>query len=165
MPNKLRQNDPIASHKRKSATRRRVGVGKHCTCGEARPEALIPGTEPIICASCKRKHKGQATTDRHHVAGKANDATTISVDVNDHRAELNVAQQDWEKPLLENPDGCPVVAVAARIRGFADTLIHLLKKLVEWVPQMLVTLSSFLKEELGSNWWVGTRLEPFAPRR
>lgn len=59
--------------------------------------------------------------DDHHVFGKANDPTTIvTVPANDHRAELSVAQQDWPKKTPENPDGSPLLAAAARIRGFVD---------------------------------------------
>jgi len=87
------------------------------------------------------------------------------VEVNDHRAELSVSQLNWPKEMLRNPTGCPVIAVAARIQGFAETLIHLLEKLILWIPEMLMGLSSFLKNELGEKWWIGTPLERFAPGR
>jgi len=87
------------------------------------------------------------------------------VEVNDHRAELSVSQLNWPKEMLQNPRGCPVIAVAARIQGFAETLIHLLEKLILWIPEMLMGLSSFLKNELGEKWWIGTPLERFAPGR
>src|SRR5437762_2616108 len=138
MPNKLRQNDPIASHARKAISTRRIGVGKRCVCGESRPEALIAGTDPIVCARCQRKAIGQSTTDQHHPAGAANDATTIPIDVNDHRADLSVSQRDWERPLVDNPDGCPVIAAASHIRGAVETIIYLLERLVDWIPRMLV---------------------------
>ena len=168
MPKQLPPNNPISNHARKARASRRVGIGQQCACGEsrpeARPEALIPGSNPMICARCRRIEKGQSTKDRHHPAGKANDATTIPIDVNDHRAELSTNQQDWETPILENPDGCPVVAAAGRIRGIADTIIYLIEKLIRWIPRMLVALSEYLKETLGPKWWIGTPLESFAPK-
>jgi len=164
MPRKERQNDPIANHTRRTRAARRVGIGQECACGESRPEALIPGSDPMICARCQRIANGQSTNDRHHVAGKANNSTTIPIDVNDHRAELSASQQDWETPMLQNPDGCPIIAAASCIRGAADTIIHLMEKLIRWIPQMLVALSAYLKEKLGDKWWVGTALEPFAQK-
>lgn len=159
----LRPRDPIAAQKRKVRAIERIGVGKVCTtCGEARPEALIPNSEPMICARCQRIQQGRSTTDGHHVAGRANDEMTIPVDVNDHRAVLSVAQHDWEKDLLQNPHGCPLIAGAARIRGWTETIVYVLS-LAEWVVQMLIALSAFLKKQLGPKWWDGTPLERFSP--
>jgi hypothetical protein len=166
MPNKLPQTDPIATHRRKKAAAIRTGVGKKCTeCPENRPEALIPNSNPTICAKHKRIKERKSHVDQHHVAGKANDSLTIPVDVNDHRAELSVAQQNWEQPILENPDGCPVIAIAGRIRGVTDTILYLLQKLVRWIPAALVALSKYLKGQLGPNWWIGTSFEQFAPQQ
>ncbi len=102
--------------------------------------------------------------DNHHPFGKANSPFTIPVPVNDHRAELNVAQQDWSKETLENPDGSPLLAGAARIRGFVDTVIHLIEKGLLWVAEILEALDGFLVEKLGPKWWAGTPLARFAPK-
>jgi hypothetical protein len=159
------QRDPIAAQKRKADAVRRIGIGKVCSiCGENGPDALIPNSEPMICARCQRKQKGRTTVDQHHVAGRANDAMTIPVDVNDHRAVLSVAQHDWEPGVLQNPNGCPLIAGAARIRGLADTIAYLLS-LADWVVKMLIALSDFLQHQLGPNWWKGTPLERFAPKQ
>lgn len=159
------QREPIAAQRRKAAAIRRIGIGKVCgICGENRPEALVPNSEPMICARCQRKQKGTTTVDQHHVAGRANDPMTIPVDVNDHRSVLSPAQHDWERGLLENPQGCPLKAGAARIRGCTDTITYILT-LAEWVVQMLVALSDFLQQHLGPNWWKGTPLERFAPKQ
>lgn len=161
----LRQRDPIAAQKRKSEAIRRIGIGRTCSiCGESRPEALIPNSEPTLCARCERKQKGKTTVDQHHPAGRANDPMTVPVDVNDHRAILSVAQHDWEKDLLQNPDGCPLKAGAARIRGCTDTILYVLS-LADYVVQLLIALSTFLKEHLGPKWWKGTPLERFAPKQ
>src|SRR5437016_11325948 len=101
------QRDPEAAYVRKAIAQRRVGINARCECGEARPEALIRKKKRIICHECKRKEKGMKTKDNHHFAGKANSPITVSVPVNDHSAELNVAQYDWPQETLENPDGSP----------------------------------------------------------
>jgi len=68
----------------------------------------------MICAECQRKKKGQNIVDNHHPFMKANDpSTTIPVPVNDHRADLNEAQNDWPKKTRENPDGSPLLAELA----------------------------------------------------
>ena len=94
---KLPKRDPEAAHAREVTAARRVGPNAKCACGETRPEALIAGSKPIICAECQRKKEGKTTKDDHHVAGEANSPVTIPMPVNDHRAELNVAQYDWPK--------------------------------------------------------------------
>ena len=103
--------------------------------------------------------------DNDHSGGKANNPTTMQVPVNDHRAELNVAQYDWPKETLQNPEACPVVRGAACIRGVVDYLHYLINKFLLWIPEMLENLSAFLSEKLGSKWWVGTPLQQFAPER
>ena len=164
MPPKTPQRDPAAAHGRKVRAARRVGLNSQCACGEKRPEALIAGSNPIMCAACKRIKEGETALDNHHIAGKANSPITIPVPVNDHRAELSEAQLDWPKETRENPDGSPLLAGAARIRGFVDTIIHLIKNLLLWGAEMLETLDRFLAERLGPNWWRGTPLEQFAPK-
>ena len=165
MKRKLPQNDSISAYQRKATAARRVGAGALCACGESRPEALITGSDPTICAECQRKKKGQTIMDDHHPAGKANNPATVTVPVNDHRAELSVAQHDWPKQTRENPDGSPLLAAAWCVRGFIDQIIYLVKKLLLWIPEMLEALDSFLAEKLEPKWWVGTPLARFAPEQ
>jgi len=75
--------DPIAAFEREARATRRVGVGSRCVeCGEGRPLALIPGTNPRICANCQREQlDGRLPFDDHHPAGEANDSTTIPTPV------------------------------------------------------------------------------------
>ncbi len=149
------KNDPIRTEARKARAQRRVGIGACCaSCAERRPEALTTGSKPIACAKCQRIRKGKTTVDRHHVAGKNNSPVTIEVPVNDHRAILSPAQQDWPRKTLENPDGDPVLAGAAIVRGFIDTAVYLLRELLLRVARMLEFLSGYMKENLGSQWWV-----------
>src|SRR6059036_3040653 len=116
MPMKLPQRDAGAAYVRKSVAIRRVGVNRICECGETRPEAFETKNKPIMCAACNRKKGRKTIMDDHHIAGKANSPITIGIPVNDHRAELTVAQQDWPRETLENPDGSPLRAGAASIR-------------------------------------------------
>lgn len=134
-------------------------------CGESRPEALIAGSNPMLCAECKRRTEGKKTSDAHHVAGEANTPVTVSLPTNDHRAELSVAQMDWPRRTLENPRGSPILAGAASERGFTDTTQYLLERLLYPNPEMLETLDAFLEEILGPEWWVGTPMEKYAPKR
>ena len=106
--------------------------------------------------------KGQKIMDRHHVAGSANSPVVVTIPTNDHRAVLSVAQYDWPKLTLENPEGCPLLAAAGCIRGFVDTVKYLIDELLLWVAEALEWLSDFLTETAGSEWWLGTPLARFA---
>lgn len=131
MPRKLPLRDPIGYELRHTRAQERVGLGAKCAgCAEERAEALIPGSNPMICAQCWRKANGQSVMDLHHIPGRANDDLTASVPVNDHRAELTPAMYDWPKNTSENPDGAPLLADAARIRGFCDFVVYLMEKIL-----------------------------------
>jgi hypothetical protein len=152
------QRDPEAAYVRKAIAARRIG-GRKCACGEERPRALIPKSRPTICAECKRKKGGRTTLDDHHPAGETNDPTTLPVPVNDHRAELSPSQCDWPRDTLENPEGSPLLADAARIRGFTDTSVYLAEKLLLPTADSLEKLNSTLVNKLGPRWWRGTESE------
>jgi hypothetical protein len=139
-------------------------MDKKCACGEARPEALLPG-RPTICSACERKKHRKTTEDRHHVASKVNDPITIPVPVNDHRARLSVDQYDWPKETRENPDASPLLAAAGCIRGFADVVVYLVEKLLLKQADMLEMFDAYLAQKLGRKWWVKTELNQFAPKR
>jgi|SRR5579871_1438644 len=160
----LPRRDPSGAYRRKVTAARRQGKKKCHKCGEARPEALIPKSHPVICAKCKRESLGHSTTDNHHFAGQANHPATVPIPVNDHRADLNTAQLDWQEKTRKNPDGCPLLAAAGCIRGFVDTVIYLIKKGVLWIAEMLESAHDWLVEQFGPKWWVGTPLEQFAPK-
>ena len=161
----LPRREPIRTHQRKAVAARRVGEGVKCGCGEQRPEALISGSSPIICAECQRKRKRQSVFDNHHIAGRANSPVTVPVSANDHRAELSAAQYDWPMETLENPDGSPLLKGAACIRGATDWIIYILKELLLWIADMLEALDSFLVRTQGRYWWRNTELENFVPER
>lgn len=125
MPRKRQVRDPIRAHEREAVAARRVGEESKCACGEARPLALIPGSEPTTCAECDRKGKDQSILDLHHVAGKRNSPLVIPVPVNDHRALLSAQQYDWPKQTLQNPRGDHKRRLAALVRGYFDVSAYL----------------------------------------
>ena len=165
MARKLPRLDPSGAHRRKAVAARRVGVGARCSCGEGRPEALIAGSNPAICAGCERAAKGCSTMDLHHFAGRANNPAAIPVPVNDHRAILSVAQMEWPKSTLINTQGSPLLAGAACLRGFIDTILYLIEKGLLWLADMLEKLDKVLMKKLGPRWWANTEIEPFAPKK
>ena len=165
MPRKFPRTDPSGAYRRKALAARRIGEAARCSCGEDRPEALIAGSNPIICAECERVAKGQTTIDRHHYAGRANNPATIPARVNDHRAMLSVAQADWPKSTLRNPDSSPLLAGAACVRGFIDMVRYLVETGLLSLPDMLEKLDAFLRQKLGPKWWVNTEIEQFAPKK
>jgi hypothetical protein len=157
-------HDPEGAAKRAAIARRRVGEGARCACGETRPLALVPRSSPIICAKCQRQQKGQTVMDNHHPFGKANDPKIIiPAPVNDHRAYLNEAQHDWPKPTLENPDGSPLLAAAATIRGFIDTVLYLIERGLLWAAEMLEKLDEWATAKWGPKYWLNTPIEKFPP--
>lgn len=157
--------DPIAAFERESRAARRVGHGSRCKCGEQRPLALIPGSKPTICAACQREKRGYSLQDNHHPAGEANDPTTTPIPVNDHRAILSPEQYEWPQEAWENPSGSPVLAGAACMRGYCETDNYLVASLLIPKAEMLEALEAFLEKRLGPEWWVGTEMERFAPKR
>lgn len=160
MPKK--PDDPIRRCQRKSIAARRM-AGRSCRCGESRPEALIAGSRPTICAACRRKRLGHTTLDNHHPAGSANHPAAVPIPVNDHQT-LTDAQYDWPKNTWENRKGSPLLAGAACIRGYYDTNSYLNDQLLLWVARLLEALDETLRERLGPDWWAGTRLEEFSPK-
>jgi hypothetical protein len=158
------QRDPSAAYTRKVIAARKKGVGSRCKCGEARPEALIREKNRVICHQCKRKEKAMKTEDDHHFAGQANSPITVPVPVNDHRAELTPAQQDWPRGTLQNPNGSPLLAAAASVRGAVDTIIYLIKKGLHWIADMLEKLDAMLAQKWGEKWWIGTEIEKYVPK-
>jgi hypothetical protein len=102
--------------------------------------------------------------DQHHVAGRANNPGTVSINVNDHRAILSEAQQEWPRLTLENPDGCPLLAAAGCIRGFVDMICYLIDDFLRWIADMLELASTVLANKLGPRWWADSNLKDFEPK-
>lgn len=102
--------------------------------------------------------------DLHHVAGRANHDLTIPIPTNDHRAILTPAMYDWPKQTRENATGSPLLAAAACIRGFCDTVICLIEKLIYWIAEFLEALDQQLAHKFGENYWETLELS-FTARR
>lgn len=164
MESQIPPQNPRAAHRRKTIATRRVGVGNRCACGEDRPEALIAGSNSLTCAACDRRNKNKTTRDDHHIAGQANNAMTIAIPVNDHRAELSTAQYGWPPKTLQNPEGSPLLSAAAHIRGYADVMLYLIKEFLLWIARMLELLDTILEQKLGQEWWRNTKLKSFERR-
>lgn len=161
---KVKQRDPETAYTRNAIAKRRLGVAARCKCGEIRAQALIREKDRVICHECKRKERGITTRDNHHFAMKANSPIAVSIPANDHRADLNAAQYDWPKQTRENTTGSPLIAAAACIRGFIDTILYLIKTGLHWIADMLETADACLAKKLGPQWWKNTELQKFAPR-
>lgn len=161
---KLPPREPRSAYRREAIAARRIGEGRKCACGEARPEALISGGDPIICFKCDRRQKTRRLTDAHHLAGRANSPIMILVPVNDHRAELSAAQYDWPRKTLQNPNRSPLLSAAAHLRGFADLMVYLLRVFLLWIADMLELLDTILERKLGQKWWKNTKLDSFEPK-
>jgi len=157
----LPPRDPRAAHRREVMAARRVGLDKKCTCGESRPEALIPGEDPAICAKCDRKRRKWNTSDNHHLFGIANSPGKTSIPVNDHRAFLSVSQQNWPRETLENTDGSPLLASAAKIRGFGDFVLYLIQEHLLPAAELLERFDAILKRKLGKKYWKKMKLKAF----
>lgn len=159
-----KSNDPIKSAARQSKADRRHGVATSCTeCGESRTEALVPRSRPRLCEECFRRRKGSKITDSHHIAGKANSSIVIEVPANDHRAALSVAQYEWPKATLQNPEGSPIIRAAAALRGVADLLVELIVEMVRSVAAFLENLDQQLRNTHGDRWWIGSSVAGWQP--
>jgi hypothetical protein len=150
---------------RRAKAARRVGHGARCECGEMRAAALNAGSQPMTCQACKRTAGKQTPIDAHHVTGRANDPTTISIPTNDHVAELSERQRDWPELTLRNPDRDPLLRAAACVRGCFDTVVYLAQSLLLWTADLLEALSAHLTATRGRFYWRGTPLDAFAPVR
>lgn len=159
------KRDPIKAYARRERASRRLPENAHCNCGESRVDALIAGSDPILCYRCQRRNEGKSGTEKHHVAGRANRPETIEIDVNEHRAELSALQYDWLENTLRNPNGSPFLVAAACIRGVVDVILWAIKTFLLWIADMLENADAYLVQRHGADWWKNTPLAIFAARR
>ena len=106
----------------------------------------------VLCAGCHLRLQGKPLEEDHHPAGRANDAFTVPIPANDH-AVLSDLQHDWPTATLRNPDGSPLLAAAAALRGWLDVLRLLIERTVGWIPDALERLDDALREYVGPGWW------------
>jgi len=132
-------------------------------CGNERHPAALTGTAPnIVCYECLLKESGRSWTEGHHPAGRHNDPTTVAVPSNDHRV-LSDMQRDWPEQTLRNPDGSPLLAAAAALRGWMDVMLIIIERTVDYIPAFLELLDQRLQEEWGDRWWEELGLEGVKP--
>ena len=158
------QGDPIARAKRRTISARRVGIGNECECGENRPFALIARSKPMICKECMQRRKGHRTIEFHHADGRANDSTTLPIGANDH-ADLSEAQRAWPEGTLENPDGSPLLAIAARIRSHSDLVEYLTQNPLLRSAPFVEDLDAILTVHFGRRWWTNQNFHKLIKRR
>jgi hypothetical protein len=158
----MHDRDPIGAWLRGTRAQRRVGRAAACTCGEARPFALISGRSPPICFRCDRLAHGGDPYEDNHVFGKRNSELTIRYPINDHRAVFNVKQYRWPPGALENPNGSPLLDCVARMHGAYDNIEHMLAENREFAAKL-----AHLEEQLtiiyGPQW--PAKLETAAARK
>jgi hypothetical protein len=88
----------------------------------------------------------------------------MSIPVNDHRADLSVAQHDWPRKTLENEEGSPLLVAAAVIRGFTDILLYLVQEYLLHVADLLELLDTSLERKVGKKYWRKMKLKAFEPK-
>jgi hypothetical protein len=153
----------LAQLARDNRKRERLGDASTChLCGEAdvrglRRVELVSSIEgPItvtLCASCHVQLQGKRLTEEHHPAGRANDPFTVPIPATEH-AILSDAQYDWPRETWRNPDGSPLLAAAASLRGWLDILRLIIERTVGWIPAFLEALDALLRQQLGPRWWL-----------
>jgi len=100
-------SDPIGDDLRKQRRRRRLGRDAACVvCGETNPEVL--------------RRLPRSLLERHHLAGRANDAELTAVVCLNHHAILSEAQRDSGVDLASDPDRRPAELTVGLLRGLAD---------------------------------------------
>jgi hypothetical protein len=99
--------DPIGDDVRKQRRRRRLGDNAACAiCGETDRDLLTRVSRSLL--------------ERHHVAGRANDAELNVVVCLNHHAKLSEAQRDSSVDLSADPGQPPVRRTAGLLHGLAD---------------------------------------------
>ncbi|MGH7239427.1 MAG: hypothetical protein ACREHG_05085 [Candidatus Saccharimonadales bacterium] len=126
--------------------------GARCACGETDRRALMIESEPLTCYQCAAKRDGKSGVERHHVAGRHNSPVTIAIPANDHRI-LSDLQQDWSRRTLQNPEGSPLLAMAAMLRGWLDIIALLIERSLGRIPAALETLDASLVQLHGTDWY------------
>src|SRR4051812_34101732 len=78
-----------------------------------------------------------------HWFGQHNDPLTSPIPANDHRV-LSELQAQWPEKTLRNPDGSPLLRIAAGLRGWLDVLRLLIERVAGWIPAALEQLDELL---------------------
>ncbi len=139
---------------RREAAYRRLGTRtpRCAECAETDPLVLTGTTPDILCYGHRRLAQGDSPDEDHHPAGDRNSPLRIRTPGNDHRF-LSDAQRDWPERTLRNPDGSPLLKIAALVRGLVDYLRLLLERGLAWIPPALEWLDDLLRRAIGERWW------------
>jgi hypothetical protein len=129
-------------------------------CGARDPCVLVAGSVPLLCYACRRAQDGAASVEAHHLAGRRNSDYTLPLPANLHRV-LSAQQQDWPEALRRNPDGSPLIALAAMLRGYLDLLHAALDRCIDALPDLLLQLDACLTQQCGDRWWERPDFAPF----
>jgi hypothetical protein len=121
-------------------------------CEETDPFGLTGVAPHIVCPEHLADAQGRSRVESHHVAGRHNDPCTIPTLANDHGA-LSALQASWPRETLRNPNGSPLVRMAAWLRGWLDILLVIIDRSVGRIPAGLENLDALLTEHAGPDWW------------
>ena len=148
---------------REEAAYERLGTRRpRCQhCGEANPFALQGSHPDLTCYECSSRRIDRSPIEGHHPAGRHNSPATVPIPGNDHRV-LSDMQRDWPERTLRNPDGSPLLAAAAAIRGWLDILGLVVQRTVGHVPALLESLDARLRATYGDRWWEVLDMEGMA---
>jgi hypothetical protein len=140
---------------RREAAIRRLGT-RHprCPCGETEPLALTGRHPQIRCYECQALAAGRSWIEQQHPQGRHNGPVTVPIPGNDHRV-IDDRKNDWPRQTLRNPDGSPLLRAAACLRGWLDTLRHIIEETIGWIPAFLEALDRWLCQLIGPRWWDG----------
>ena len=121
-------------------------------CVETDPFALTGVHPEILCREHLADRQARTWVEEHHPQGQHNDPAAVPVPANDHGA-LSERQELWPRDTLRNPDGSPLLCVAAALRGWLDVLRHMIESTVGWIPDALERLDQLLRAFFGPGWW------------
>ncbi len=152
------EDDDARDARREAAIRRLDTRQPRCPCGEREPLALTGRHPHIRCYECQALAAGRPWVEQQHPQGQANGPNTVPIPGNDHRV-IDDRKRDWPRDTLRNPDGSPLLRAAACLRGWLDTLRHVVDETVGWIPAFLELIDRWLVQLLGARWWDRMPLE------
>jgi len=146
---------------RRGARAAKLGQTARCASCGTDDLVILQQATLTLCPECRLRLQGKSATELHHIAGRHNDPTTVSVPANVHGA-LTDRQHDWPPATLRNPEGSPLRYFAAWIRGLLDHLRHALAK-ADLLVAFLERLDDALTNAHGTRWWLALGLDGALP--
>jgi hypothetical protein len=121
-------------------------------CRETDPFALTGVHPDILCSEHDADAQGRSWIEDHHIAGRHNDPTKVSLPANEHSA-VTARQGLWDRDTLRNQNGSPLLRMAAWIRGWVEVMRVMIDRSIGRIPAGLEKLDVLLTDRLGSGWW------------